>query len=507
MAADKEVELKFLADADSLHALQQRPPLADLPRKARSMLRTRYFDTPDHRLKAQGIFLRIRQSDGDLRQSVKEASGIARSEWEHEIADTTPDPGLVPDRHVAALLRKPKIAHKLEPVFETDVERTSLIRREKNSTVEISFDEGEIRSPGGHLGLHEIELELKAGDLADLFAFARELAAEAPLTLSLTSKGERGFLLAEGKWGKPQKVVLPQLRQGMAAGLAFKEIGLACLAAFLLDASLFEPATKETEFVHQARVAIRRLRAAMSFFKPIADDERTAAWRHEFKWISDLLGEARDLDVWQQGTFRPKAAERDAPAGFALLAHHMEARREQAYARLAAALTSQRLRSLLLEFAIWLQIENWAVGDRGMKIEDFLDLHLAGRMRKLVKCGRAIGDMDEAAQHRLRIAAKKLRYIAESFEPLAQNRKDFGRVVGGLEKMQSALGAIHDRVALAAYLGKEFNKIDVQNAPPQNVPAAFAAGFLAQTGCNKKELMAAAQKGYERFSSGGKFWS
>ena len=51
---------------------------------------------------------------------------------------------------------------------------------------------GERRSP-----VCEIELELKSGDPAALFAFARRIDAVVPIRLGVLSKAERGYGLAD----------------------------------------------------------------------------------------------------------------------------------------------------------------------------------------------------------------------------------------------------------------------------------------------------------------------
>ena len=274
MPADEEVELKFLSDPETWQALQTQPPFGDLPRDGQQFVRTRYFDTPDFKLRQNGIHFRVRQSGDALLQSVKQIGGIARGEWENELAEPLPNPELLAGGQVAPILKNKALLDQLQPIFETDIHRLSLLWRRDGVAIEISFDEGEIKTKDNELHLREIELELKEGAISELFAFAQRLVASAPMTLSFVSKGDRGFLLSEGKWGQPQKVVIPRLSRDIGAGTAFKRICHACLHAFMLNTSLFDVTTTDIEIVHQSRVALRRLRAAMSFFAPIAEGQR-----------------------------------------------------------------------------------------------------------------------------------------------------------------------------------------------------------------------------------------
>lgn len=511
MRPDHEIELKFLSSPDTLHALQKEPLLRGAERQAPERLRTAYFDTPDHDLKAHGIFLRVRQAGDHLRQSVKRGAGAVRGEWEHDLDRAYPDPDLVHNRAVRSVLRKKSIAHSLQSIFETEVERTSFLWKSDAAKIEVSIDRGEIKSNGDRLPISELELELKEGNPSELFQLAQQLVPRAALVLSLVGKGERGFLLAEGRWGNAWKGSTPRLEPKIQAGQAFKQICLTCLHAFMLNQAMSDKAGEDIELVHQSRIAIRRLRTAMSFFKPIAQDAEFDAIRGELKWISNLLGAARDLDVWQTKRLKPKAAEPDAESGIGLLVDHMEERRKEAHARLEEALSSERLRQMLLRCVIWLESEDRrpALKRSAKPIERYLDRYFVKRLDKLVKRGRHLDSMDEKNQHLFRIHAKKLRYVVEFFQSLIDGHKDqkaFKKLVGALEDVQSALGEIHDSVALSAYLADEFGGSGAPREKPQHAGAAFAAGVLAHSGAPKKKLLRDAEQAYRKLSDWHRFW-
>src|SRR5262249_59154041 len=85
------------------------------------------------------------------------------------------------------------------------------------------------------------------------------------------------------------------LAPGTSTRDAFKAIGLACLKQVLDN----EPAllAGDPEGVHQMRVGLRRLRAAMSLFADILQDPKTAGLKEELKWLTGELGPARELEV------------------------------------------------------------------------------------------------------------------------------------------------------------------------------------------------------------------
>ncbi len=132
------------------------------------------------------------------------------------------------------------------------------------SHVVVAFDKGDIVVPGASCPISEVELELKQGNAAELFKLARSIGDIVPMWLDVKSKSERGYDLAESKVNAPEKAFDAELRADMSAARAFTLIGRACLRQLLVN----EPATRQrdAEALHQMRIALRRLRAAISLF-------------------------------------------------------------------------------------------------------------------------------------------------------------------------------------------------------------------------------------------------
>ena len=76
---------------------------------------------------------------------------------------------------------------------------------------------------------------------------------------------------------------------------AFKRAIHACIRQFRLNEALLVK-NRDPHALHQARVAVRRMRSAFSIFRPMIGDDG-AALRDELKWLASILGNARDLDV------------------------------------------------------------------------------------------------------------------------------------------------------------------------------------------------------------------
>jgi CHAD domain-containing protein len=81
----------------------------------------------------------------------------------------------------------------------------------------------------------------------------------------------------------------------MACDTAFRVVGRRCLAD--LTANHAATCMGDAEALHQMRVALARLSAAISFFSPMVADAQRKQIRAELKWLHGQLGAVRDLDV------------------------------------------------------------------------------------------------------------------------------------------------------------------------------------------------------------------
>ena len=115
------------------------------------------------------------------------------------------------------------------------------------------------------------------------------------------------------------------------------------------------------------RVAMRRLRAAISLFKDVLADERRDAIRNELKWISNELGAARDLDVFIGKTLEPVRKKHPDEPGLESLVRSFQEQREQAYDRALAAVASQRFRTLVIDTAAWIEAGSWVMAGEGLE--------------------------------------------------------------------------------------------------------------------------------------------
>lgn len=204
----------------------------------------------------------------------------------------------------------------------------------------------------------------------------------------------------------------------------------------------------DMESLHQMRVGLRRLRAALAMFDAVL--EAPAEISSDLVWIMDQLAPARDWGVLL-GTTLPQVERALAEeASLGRLRMTAQNKLSPISALAASALGTSRYQHLIKELSDWIETRAWR-DELAPKRRDRLKLPavdlartvLASERRRLIKRGRALKTADDAQRHRVRIAAKRTRYAVEFFASLFS-----GRVVrpylAALSGLQSELGAMND---------------------------------------------------------------
>lgn len=441
---DREIELKFLIPPEAAPLV-----LAQLKgEEAARQLDATYFDTPDHALRKAGFGLRVRDGEGGRKQTLKSASAggvFARGEWETAVAGPGPDREALARTPAAAVLD----GQDLAPVFTARVDRLVRLVQVGEARIEAALDRGELHAGGRQASVCELELELKHGDPAALFDLARQLARTAPLRLSLVSKAERGYGLAAGEGGAAPRRQAAPLSPSATVGEALQALGHAGLVHLCaaLEAVRERP---EPDGVHQARVAVRRLRSLLKTFKVLAGDEAARALDEDLHWLAGEFDAARDLDVFV-GDVWGGAGEGAGFAGRDDFERALQAARANAYLRMEAALESPRVRAVLLDAAAWLETGAWLTDPalaepRDGRADAFAGEVLDHRRWQVKKRARAFKTLDAHARHRLRLKGKTLRYAAEDLAPLFPDHpKRAARFIDAVKAVQDVLGALNDR--------------------------------------------------------------
>ncbi|ACA17322.1 CHAD domain containing protein [Methylobacterium sp. 4-46] len=482
MSTPRETELKLEFEASDLAALSEHPLLGGDEREAR--LTSVYFDTEDRRLREAGFTLRVRR-DGDRHVQTVKAAGTGaglfdRPEWEWPVDGAEPDLARLGETPAGDVLGRKSV---LRPLFSAGVERSTRVIARGGSRIEVALDRGRITLLDGEgdrvAPIHELELELKDGSAADLFGLAREIGASVPLRLGVMTKAERGYSLLAGRLDRASKAEPVRLDPEASAGEAFQAVAHACLRHMRLNEAVLLD-HRDADALHQLRVSLRRLRSAFSLFGDLVEDHRTPTIRAELRRLGEPFGQARNLDVFLASTLPAERARRPDEAGLLRLESHLEGERSRAYEAVGAVLRGEEWRLFLLDLIAWIDAGPWReagapqAARRDGPARAFATEELERRRRQVKKRGRHLDELDPEARHRVRIAAKKLRYGAEFFGSLYPKPKAVKRhrtFVKALADLQDCLGDLND-IATAHTLTAALTEGAADSA-------VFAAGLTA----------------------------
>ncbi len=453
-ASQLEIELKLLTDARSARKVWTHKSVKALLRSAPRTrhIRTVYYDTPSADLMRSGCAYRVRVCGGACEQHLKTAGSVEgglfhRREWHAPLPSETPDPALWTGEAAAFIA---PYREGLRRLFESDMERTDAVLSNGALAVEMAVDVGVIRAfdedgaPLRETPLVEIELEWQAGPAEQVFDLALDLAHALPLRMGWQSKAERGYQLAAGRGPLPHRAAPCDIPPAAALPQAVAQILGETMAHFLANQPCLE-ASGAPEAVHQMRVACRRLRAALSLFRSALPPDETADFREGFRVLAQDLGAVRDIDVLIAETLAPIRAAAETPDDIreslrAALAALENRRAEEITAARALAAAPETTR-LLLRLGRRITALAREPGDGALR--PFADANLGKRHRAVRRSGRHLVTQDATERHRLRIAAKKLRYTAEFFQSLYPG-KPMRRYLRTLSTLQEVLGRLND---------------------------------------------------------------
>ncbi len=515
----KEIELKLRVTPEDIAVLKNHPSFAiALHDPTYEQLDSVYFDSDDRALRDHGLTLRVRHIGDKRVQTIKTSNqgsySIERSEWEQLIDGDQPELADITDATLVPILTD-DVRNTLKPLFETRIERTAYRLDGNNTTIAMAVDEGQIVGPSSSCQVSEIELELKHGNPIELFRIARAISNIVPAKLDLKSKSERGYELVEKASVAAEKAHDPVLSAEISAGRAFTLISRACLRQLVAN----EPATitRDAEALHQMRIAVRRLRAAISLFSDVVSDDRVDAIKTELRWFARELGPARDLDAFLIEVLTPLKKQHKSEPGLVSISKMFARQRLQGYRRAQDAVHSARFRALVLDTAEWVEAGPWSLSQdplmrirREMPIETYAAEQLSRRRKKIRRRGAKIGQLSPEQLHTLRIQVKKARYAAEFFSSvyggkrLAKRRK---KVVSCLRQLQNCLGGLNDIVTRKALCAQIINSPGRGLTAEQSRQRAFAAGLvMGNQQARVQEFLAGAREAHSRFDSAKIFW-
>ena len=520
-----EVELKFQVPATARRAVE-----AAVERGAsrRTHLQAIYFDTPDRRLAAAGVALRLRKEGRQWVQTAKAGGADAMQRLEHNVplvgalavprgtlpgADWHRHAGTPVGERLAAVLKQ-RVGEDAAPVvvaqYSTDIWRRHRDVRAAGGWVELAFDTGHLIAGEKRLPVCELEIELLRGRPGAVIDVARQWVVRHGLWLDVRSKSERGVRLASGvSRGAVAKATPVTLDRDASPDIARHVVIANCLQQILPNASQVaseEPGAAGSEdYVHQLRVGLRRLRSALRFFDGWSTPV-DPAWGEALTRLFRQLGAARDRDALA-ASLLPALREAGAPlfelppappgptptellrtpastqALLTGLALQIGAPVADAPGDTPAPLVARRT----------LADATSEVIDTGPALSKAAARRLARWHRRVVRAAKRYGELSDAERHSLRKRVKRLRYATE-FTASLYRTKAVARYLARLAPLQDSLGRYNDLcVGLETY----------RAAVGDDSRAWFAIGWLV---ARRDVLLRQSEKALVRFAASEPFW-
>lgn len=454
-----QIALK-LSVAEGRHsALRRHPMLLKAISRQQHQLVSIYYDTRRLELRRKGIILRLRKSGPAWQQTVKRQQpsqgGLTqRPEWHSSYLNFFDFSGL-DDPGLRSWLQQGKILHHLAPMFETNFRRISWVLEPQPGTrILVKLDRGWIASSGRRDIISELELQLLSGHDDNLYALAQQFAQRQSLPLLLISKAERGYQLFLNTPAQAIKAGSVAIDPHASPLTAFRLIALDCLTHLQLNhAGALR--SDDPEYVHQMRVATRRLRAAMRMFKPVLPADFAEAFISPMRDLMSTLGQARDLDVLMAEIVAPVANALPEEPRLTDLASVITNRLYAAREHTRTILGKPDYGQLILHANGMLQSSLFLAAPSTettpMVLADFAERRLRSLLKRVAALAAAARVDYPPSLHELRIAIKRLRYAIEFFGAMIPG-KSGGNIIKRLAGLQEELGQLNDLASAGTLL-------------------------------------------------------
>ncbi len=312
----------------------------------------------------------------------------------------------------------------------------------ENWRAEMRIQKGEACLPGrADRRFCLLSVRLTEGGPQALGEILQALAARVPLVPTLAKEwSDLATLWSESV--TPLKSKPPRLPPGVSSGAALRSILATSLEQLVANHECLLQ-TGDAESVHQMRVALRRLRSAMSLFRALLKDPPSQAVSEELRWMLRMLGAARDQDVLMADIILPLDPLVGSMPGFEELKRQVFVLQSKSRATMKAQLSAPRFVMALLRLACWCSVAGIGQPAGDLPVRAMAQRTLARRYRQVRRGIADIAGLDQEAQHQCRLRVKKLRYAVEFFISLLSARHA-QKFIDQLAQLQDRLGALND---------------------------------------------------------------
>jgi len=421
----------------------------DLGGNAPSRVVRRYYDTFDARLFKKGYILsgdRRGRSWDRMLTDLAEVVLIA-SETPSDSEPSSPSLSTGPLQSFLDPITAPRALLPLLQL-EHEIRRLSLLDKEQKIVVRLTLE-----MPGRILDLrdntfHPLPGRVTIEPLKGYYKSATKLRKALEKILPIQEASVSGFMLALQSAGrrpveytsKPTLQLAPRQPAAEALRVVLQQLFMTMEAN---EAGIISG--HDTEYLHDFRVAVRRTRSLMGQLKRVLPVDAITRFQQAFKWLGDLTGPTRDLDVfliWMEKYDRLLASGPDE--ALLPMKAFIAGKQKDAQKALVSHLTSVRYTRFKEDWRIFLTTPWTTAPDADRPVLQVVSAKIWKLYGKARKAGTGLKPSSKAAAfHRLRIICKKLRYLMELFRSLYQE-EEISRLITNLKGLQDNLGDYND---------------------------------------------------------------
>ncbi|OIQ29207.1 MAG: hypothetical protein BM562_11650 [Alphaproteobacteria bacterium MedPE-SWcel] len=198
----------------------------------------------------------------------------------------------------------------------------------------------------------------------------------------------------------------------------------------------------------QMRVALRRLRSALTLFRPLLPADHNKALLEDARWLSAQVTRLRDLYLLWQDTLTPARVALPDNAALQRLEEQVLARIDSERETLRQQLDSARVNELIARGRDLAQQEFWRpAAESREKLENLCHETLDLRLSQALKHGETLKRLDNHARDSFRKSLRKLRATAE-FSQLMFASKKTKAFLKQLKKLLESMMAARDASAV-----------------------------------------------------------
>jgi CHAD domain-containing protein len=322
-------------------------------------------------------------------------------------------------------------------------------------------------------------LELLEGNAVNLFGLARVLSRRVRLHPSNRSKAELGYRLYQNILMSPTKPAHLVIEPSADPLDTFQHICFECLyhlqlndVGILLD--------NDDEYIHQARVAMRRIRSAIKLFSPVLPMTFVGNWNTTWRDLANSLADARNWDVFSEELYPLLKEAFGNHPDILELEKFTVSQRSLAHQGAIASFSSRNYSVKIISFAeavmglkshpeiknrqkMILDSQTTAEPIVPENTEQFATRLLKRRHRRFLS-ELAVPSRNLEESHQLRLYLKKLRYSFEFFIELFPKNK-MTRYTKTLSRAQELLGKMNDLATAEILLSRRnLAQVDIATA-------------------------------------------